>query len=549
MNTVADHRMAVGAFETRRWLLALPALLYALTVFPFLFRDVLGEPDLERMTLGVIYGAASGLREAAGYHYNYLVSFGYYASLYRLLPRDVLTNSAALIAAINYIGFVSAVIAVGMLGQYLSRLYGVLAAFIACIVFAFSPVYLDLGTSGHPQLPGFALLLSGAWLLTFATDTRIGRLLRAGSAIGALAAFVYAMSLRADVALAFPFITLAGRAVESASGRDWLRAAVLRLVVMALACVLWLAAEMSGYRDTEATQSGGFVASFFATFYKLHTVPRGLIVFVLCMGVATVLGFFVLCFTRAARGLNRAQVVALTLLALPTLLFWLPNSTPGRHMLLAYLAVAIMIALLLSRSLRAVQAIMIAALLPIADQVIAEVTHGPIERHYQWAYPLLTSRRATTSIPMGAFPMDHEAKQQSFELLRNEGRAFARACSGQVLVVSEEPFFMMMSLIERDPGVRLSTSQVGDFRVYRAAGSRCTADFIEKEANAHRDPLPDFLQSPRYAGWSVYFQEARRNESDRTAVPVERRLCIDAAARTGCPHNKAPDTTAGGPSS
>jgi hypothetical protein len=268
------------------------------------------------------------------------------------------------------------------------------------------------------------------------------------------------------------------------------------------------------------------VASFFEQFYQLRTVPKGLGVFVLCMGVATLASLAALLFSRAARDLHRLDLIAIAGLALPTLLFWLPNPTPGRHMLLAYVAAAILAALLLSRYVRPPQAVAAVAALVLANQVIAEVAHGPMVRHYDWTYPLLTTRRATDSVPLGAFPLDHAAKQESFALLRDEGRQFARACSGRVLVIAEEPYFMMMSLIERDPSARLSTLQVGADRVYRASGNRCTADFAEKQAAQHRDVLPELLRMPQYAGWSVYFQEARRNDFDRTPVPAERRFSV-----------------------
>ena len=534
MNSIAHGRIAVLSWEEHRWLPVVPAVLYALLVFPFVFHDVLGEPDLERMALALTYGTASGLHAAAGYHYNYPVSFGYYQALYHLVPPAVLLKSSSLIATINYVGFAAAVIALAMLGLYLKRLFGVLPAFAACILFAFSPVFLDLGTSGHPQLPGFALLLVGAWLLTFVGDRRAGA---GGSAVIALLAFIVlfaAMTVRADVALAFPFMTLMGREQPGpsrpATARNiWLRESAVRLLVMGAACILWLAVALIGSSHSVHEAGGqGYVASFFAQFYKLQTIPRGIVVFVLCMGIATTLGAL-WALLRAHRTLSRLEVVSLALLALPTLLFWIPNSTPGRHLLLAYVAVAILCALLMSRHVRASKAIAIACALVLANQAIAEVTHGVMVRHYAWQYPLLTARRATTSAPLGAFPLDHEAKQQSFELLRAEGRDFARACSGQVLVISEEPHFMMMSIIDLDPTVRLQTLRFGPERVFRASGRRCTADFVEKQAPAHYDPLPALLASPQYAGWQVYFQESRRNPYDRTPVPQERRLCLGPA--------------------
>jgi hypothetical protein len=127
---------------------------------------------------------------------------------------------------------------------------------------------------------------------------------------------------------------------------------------------------------------------------------------------------------------------------------------------------------------------------------------------------------------MGAFPLDHDAKQEAFTLLRREGVDFARACSGKVLVLAEEPHFMMMSLIELDPTVRLTSFREADTNVIRADGTRCTADFVEKQAIRGHDTAQAFLASPLHEGWSIYFQEMRRNPYDTTPIPAERRFCI-----------------------
>jgi hypothetical protein len=198
MNTVLERRVAVPQLNPGKWLLAVPVVLYALLVLPFVFRDVVGEPDLERTAMAILYGASSGLHESAGYHYGLEVSFGYYAAFYHLLPQAVLLDSSALIAAINFIGYSFAVLAIGMLALYISRLFGVVAAVVTCILFAFSPVFLDLGTSGHPQLPGLAFTLLGAWLLTYATDIGVHGAYRVswwGSPCGAIWSWLSLSSL------------------------------------------------------------------------------------------------------------------------------------------------------------------------------------------------------------------------------------------------------------------------------------------------------------------------------------------------------------------
>lgn len=533
MNTILQRRVDDVELKFGKKLLVIPVLAYALLVFPFVFHDVVGEPDLERTVMAVLYGASSGLHAAAGYHYGLEVSFGYYAAVYHLLPHSVLVHSASLIEAINLIGYVAAVLAMGALALYVARLFGVTAALITCILFGFSPVFLDLGTSGHPQVPGLAFTLISAWLLTYVTDTGLQKFRRIAAGVAAFLSATVALTFRGDFVLAFPFITLVAADSELASRREWLKAAGTRVALLAPAFAVFLVLQSLGVGAGSAGEAG-FVSSFFATFYKLDTIPRGLVVVVLCTGVATMLAFLWLILLRAARSLAVIHSVAILALALPSLAFWLPNSTPGRHLILVTLAVALTIALILTRAARPQWALPAAALLVISDQAIAEVSHNLLEQRYQWTFPLVTGRRATQSVPMGAFPLDHDAKQELFMRLRNEGRAFARTCTGNVLAFAEEPHYMMLSLFELDPAARMKTVEVDDTRVFQFRGTRCSVDFVEKAAAWHRDALRDFLEAGYDARWPIYFQESRRNPSDRTSVPEERRYCIERSADGEC---------------
>jgi hypothetical protein len=533
MNVSLQRAIELPGFRSGSWLLGVPAVLYALSVLPFVYQGVVGEPDLERMTLGVIYGASTGLHATANFHYGYLVSFGYYAALYHLLPTSILLNSAALIPVINYLGYASAVAALCTLALYTARLFGVRAAFATCMIFGFSPLFLDIGTSGHPQIPGMALLLLGAWLLTFATEEEVRVGYRAAATSAALAVMITALCVRNDVALVFPFITIASPAREGFSTRAWLRASGLRLAVLAVAVVIYVVIESHVYHDHG--DNADFVATFFATFYNPRTVPRGLAAFVLSTGIASILCLAALLASRAVRRLPRLDLAAIALLALPTLLFWLPNPTPPRHLLAAVLAVAMFIALVLGRLARPQYVVALGILLPIGNQALAEASHGFLVSHYRWPYPQLTLRRVSTSIPTGAFPLDHDAKQEDFTFFRNEGRAFARACSGHLLVFAPRPHYMMLSLIELDRSVRLNSTHVGDAEVVRASGLRCTADFVLNPSEVHGDTLREFLDRDAYKGLPIYFQEARRDQYDRTAVPAARRFCIDSVPGRICP--------------
>jgi len=123
MSTILQPRVDGVRLSPGKKLLAIPVVAYALLVLPFVFHDVVGEPDLERTVMAILYGASSGLHEAAGYHYGLEVSFGYYAAIYHLLPQSVLLHSSSLIEAINFIGYGCAVLAMGALALYISHIH------------------------------------------------------------------------------------------------------------------------------------------------------------------------------------------------------------------------------------------------------------------------------------------------------------------------------------------------------------------------------------------------------------------------------------------
>lgn len=514
------------------WLPALPAALYALIVYPFVPANVLGEPDLERFVFALLYGATTGLKQSAGFHYDLQVSFGWYAALYHLLPDSVLRSAPALIFAINHIGFGCAVATLVFLALYLTRVSGPRVAFAVAMLFGLSPVLLELGTSGHPQLPAMVLLFLAAWLLTFASDARLAGWGRVGFGLAAFAAATAALTVRIDMALAFPFVTVLGREADIRSLTAWLRTSAVRLLVLAAAVALFFVLQTHWYPSSGG--NAGYVSKFLATFYDLHELTRGVVVFALATGIATIAAAVVMLCLPAPRRLQPLHALAVALLALPSLAFWLPNATPVRHLLLASLAVALLLAWALERWQGSKMMVALAVLLPLANQACAEATHSLFVTHYRWEYPQLVSRRATNSVPIGAFPLDHDAKAQFYTLLRQEGRAFAQACTGHVLVFADDPHYMMISIVAADPTMRFTRLQEGPFDVTQAAGRRCTVDFVKKTAVWHEDVMGRFLASDHDPGWPIYFQDAERSPYDRTPVPPERRFCIDFPLEPRC---------------
>ena len=124
-------------------------VLFAVCVHTFQYRGVLGESDLYRVLNGMLDGANSGAKLGSDLHYGRDFSFGYILALYALLSDQVLRDPDRLIPIINDIGFYSIIL--GLIFFWLSTrlVFGARAATVALILFAFSPMILELATSGH----------------------------------------------------------------------------------------------------------------------------------------------------------------------------------------------------------------------------------------------------------------------------------------------------------------------------------------------------------------------------------------------------------------
>lgn len=120
-------------------------LLFALGVHA----GVLGEADLYRVLDGLLDGAVSGTKVNSNFHYGRDFGFGYILAIYALIPTADLRNPDKLIPLINDVGFYSIVLALVFFWQSIYLVHGSRAAIIALALFAFSPMVLELATSGH----------------------------------------------------------------------------------------------------------------------------------------------------------------------------------------------------------------------------------------------------------------------------------------------------------------------------------------------------------------------------------------------------------------
>jgi hypothetical protein len=127
-------------------------VLFAVAVHAFQYQGLLGEADIYRVLDGMLDGANSGAKLGSDLHYGRDFGFGYILALYAVLPDQVLRDPDRLIPIINDIGFYFTI--VGLFFFWLSTrvVYGARAAMVALALFAFSPMTLELATSGHQIL-------------------------------------------------------------------------------------------------------------------------------------------------------------------------------------------------------------------------------------------------------------------------------------------------------------------------------------------------------------------------------------------------------------
>ena len=497
------------------WILLIALLATVVTALAG-YDNTFGEPDMGSMVVGIVYGAVAGDPLAGGLQYGMPFSFGYYQLLYALIPAAQLANPDEVTRVINQVGLVFAALFALGLGLLLSRLLERGVALFVTAAFLFSPLALPFLASGHPFIGACAFLFLACWLVLLAADAAPAR--RAGALLAALAALVASLVLRGDIALALPFVPALAWA---ASGRPlaavWRQLALVCVVVAAaFACFLLLQWPYVAAKGG----AGGSLMGFVNKFVALDRLGRGLVVFCMTLGAGTGLAL-ALGGLRALRGPRPAWPVPLALLALalPSLLFWLPNPQPARHFLFPVLAAFILVGLLWAPRLASLkQAAGWAALLVLGNQALAEAVRPLIVRQYQWSYPADDLRRATQQVPIGLFPLDQRANATAQQRLRAEARRLAAARPQRLLLLADSREYILATLLATDPTLRLAPVKVGPVDALLLSNSERQLYVVEKRPQWPRDTLAIVQALPQYAGWPIYVQPSTIARYDHATI-------------------------------
>ncbi len=506
----------LGQEARGRLVLYLPALLLAAIGLPYAYGITLAEPDLVRMMAAMVYGGATGLNEAAGNHYGLSFSFAYYKLLYALAPATWLRDPDAVTVLINALGVASGLLCALAGTAYFARLLGRTGGVAAATMFFLSPMMLPVAFSGHPIVPAAAALFAAALLLARAEDSPVA-LQRYASAAGAFALLVLGLALRAEIVFAFPFLWLVA-SLEKPLGRSLLPALAWKAALLGGAFALFLFLQ---HDYVEASGGAGTrLATFVETYISLSRVARGIFVLVLAAGAATLaVAAFAAWRLRFDRRLHLFLV-----LALPALAFWLPNPQPARHFFFVVLAGSLIVAAWLGdRS--AARTLILALLIAVANQGIAELLYSPIVSHYQWSYPT-AGRQPTQQVPLGAFMPAQRANQRLAALERDEAVRLAAQAPQRLLVFADDQHYLIAHLIAADPALRWSESTVNGILFTRLQSPKRSIVLVEKYSAWPRDVTAEVLGDPAWQSWPVYVQPYTVSRYDRTEVPQDRRFAL-----------------------
>jgi hypothetical protein len=522
------ERMPIrGCDLSRVAALALTLVFAAVTARSAMTASFVGEPDLERMVFAVVLGSVSGLRYDADVHYGLSFSFGFYEALYGLLPIAVLTDPRALAAVFVGVGWISAVVSVWLCFAWLREAVGDRAALAATGLFALSPMATFTATNGHPLMLGVALALAGACCL--ARWDRPGPLQQAWGA-GAVLLLLASLTVRAETVLLFPAMVLPVIGGQLPVPREALRRLARRTVPAALAFVAFLV--LKGQVESQTVQEPWRLSGFLSAFYRPGMMARGVGVLLLAGGVALIgVGAW-----AAWRALRRpAGVAALgtpllaLAIALPSIAFWLPNPQPSRHFWFAVLGIALIAGHALARHLSDRKALVAAALATVtANQVVAEIAYPIIATRYEWSYPALDGRRATSQLPLGALWPNASARDAMQSRLLEEARSLARAVRDvpRLLVFADLEGAIGAELVRTYPQLRVERSRPHGAPMLRLKSSDREYLIIQKYPLHPQDVQALFLDDPAFSNWPVYVQPTTASRFDRAEVPAYRLLAI-----------------------
>jgi hypothetical protein len=509
--------------------------MFVLWIDTFRYQGLLGEDDLYRVLLGLLDGARYGTHLASASHYGKAFSFGYLAAFYRFADPRTLADPQRLIALINEIGFWAAAAGCFCFWMLAWLLYGLRSATVAVLLFAFSPMMLELGTSGHPILPAFALFAAGSCCLLFpARGVRAILLAFLGSLL-----LLAALTTRAEVLLAFPFVALA-----RADFRTWprfLKDAGQRAVAPVLATAAFFVLKRTYVDSTPGT---GHLGPFLEQFIRLKEIPIGVCVFTLSCGIATaVMGLIaVVLIARVVRAAPTASAQRAALvhsaigpfvLIAPALAFWIANPRPGRHFILCLAGVSLLAGWLIPRYVpaRPLRVYTLAIGVVCANQALGALT-GPLILKYAPSKLVVLpehTHHLLRGIPTGSSWGYHRA----LEVEQLQTTAFAKrvrgACDDKTLVMSLDATQIFSDLYAASSAWNAEKLELHRFPILVAHIGGRTVLVLSENEGWPDDAAGDALADPAFRGYKLVRDPNNVSIYDHAVIPPGRIALLDCA--------------------
>ena len=520
-------------------------LIFSFAAYSFQYRDALGESDLYRVLLGLLDGETSSSGLADHLHYGREFSFGYIAIVYAIFDDAVLRDPMRMIAVMNAIGYWAAI--TGLIFFWLStrQVYGPQTAVVSLIVFAFSPVFLELATSGHQILIAFALLM-------MASNCLFGHLGRAQSTRMELLAtllLVAGLCVRTEILLGWPWLAL--QQVDTRSWRSFFRLAFTRSLSPLMALLIFILLKIWFIESPTGSTTANFFGSttdnffeplylFFEKFYRLSKIIPGFAYLFLGCGIATTLAAGAAIAWYVATSVTRPSELRarLSLLAGPLALivtpffFWMANPIPARHFLLVLAGFAILIGIFITYMTRSRAILVLASALALvsANQLMSRMIQPLLLSHFHSPYIALPDETRTfTHAPLG-FVWSHHATLQT---RRNRWNEFAEeiksTCEKSTLVLSDEINQLLVALYSPWEKVRTVEVNFGRNVAFHATWNGRDFLFVSKIEAWPSDTIVRIMADRSLDSYKIIVDPDTVSIFDRTPVPPER------AARLGCP--------------
>jgi len=288
-------------------------------------------------------------------------------------------------------------------------LWGGRTALAALIFVAATPVVFELGGYGHPEGPAFLALNLGIWSLIRAVRPEARN-----PALGLVAAtfLLWAgATLRADVLLAFPALPFLGAAGGEPGRRR--RAFAIGLLTTGAAAAAFFAVQTAvlalapprtlpvpGETFTGTLGMAPMLIEYWKGATSVRALAKGLAVWITGLG-PVLLALGALGVSALFRKGNPSLGLAALAFILPSALFWLPNPTPSRHLLLTFLGLVPAAADWLQARFSGRRFGLAVVIVLGLNLVAMDLIRPFIIRNYQFAFVSLLPQRVNLWVPMG----------------------------------------------------------------------------------------------------------------------------------------------------